>query len=82
MTTTTTINIEDLSDKESIELVSALIEKRVQLGVGYVQDPSTGILTHSILSLKCGDLHFASEAEQLDLPLMPVVTDRETKTLN
>lgn len=78
----TTTNIENMTDAECIELVSTLIANRVQIGVGYMQDEETGILTHSFLSLKSGDVTFNSETEPLVVPFIPLLADDKARTIN
>lgn len=61
--------IENWSDKDCLDLVIKLLENRVGVTTGFVPDEDTGILTHQILYISCGDLHTMSQPQPLAVPL-------------
>ena len=70
--------IKKLTDQQCIDLTLELIATRVKIGLAFVTDPETGILTHQVLVLTCGDSRLQSPPEEMAVPLMPVVPKKET----
>ncbi len=78
--TTTTPEIEEplvidtshYSDNYALSIMNSLLAKKVKLGVAYIQDPDSGVLTHSFVVLSAGELKSSSDPEILPYPLMPV----------
>jgi hypothetical protein len=70
--------IKKMTDQQCMELVLELIATRVKIGLAFASDPETGILTHQILVLTCGETRMQSPPEKMLVPLMPVVPKNET----
>lgn len=73
-------NIENLTDEQALEVLKQLLASKLKIGMAYVPDPTTGVLTHQILMIKVGDLEMHSGPEKMEVPLMPVVTKRKEET--
>lgn len=58
--------------------VESLLASRVALGVGYLQDNKTGLLTHSYMTVDVGPLSLHSEPALLISPLMTVELGKKT----
>lgn len=61
--------IKDWSDEDCLDLLIQLLENRISINTGFVPDEDTGILTHQILVLKCGELQSVSQPQELAVPL-------------
>lgn len=69
-----------LTDEAVMAQVEDLLASRVALGVAYLQDNKTGLLTHSYMTVEVGPLSLHSEPAPLLSPLMPV--ELGDKTVN
>lgn len=72
------MKIKKMTDEQALKAFSELLATRVKLGTAYVSDPETGVLTHQLLLITCGDLKLQSAPEALVVPLMPVVPKEAT----
>lgn len=72
------MKIKKMNDTQCLELFQELLATRVKMGTAYIADPETGVLTHQLLLITCGDLKFQSSPEALVVPLMPVVPKKAT----
>lgn len=72
------MKIKKMTDEQALAFFSELLATRVRLGTAYVSDPATGVLTHQLILITCGDLHVQSAPEPLVVPLMPVVPKEAT----
>lgn len=72
------MKIKKMTDAQALAAFSELLATRVRLGTAYVSDPETGVLTHQLLLITCGDLKLQSSPEALVVPLMPVVPKEAT----
>lgn len=67
------IDTTELDDKECVAIVLELLRDRIQIDTAFVQDFASGILTHQVLILRCGDEETASSPEPLSTPLVPAL---------
>ena len=72
------MKIKKMTDEQALKTFSELLATRIKLGTAYVSDPETGVLTHQLLLITCGDLKLQSSPEALAVPLMPVVPKEAT----
>lgn len=72
------MKIKKMTDAQALATFSELLATRVRLGTAYVSEPETGVLTHQLLLITCGDLKVQSAPEALVVPLMPVVPKEAT----
>ena len=72
------MKIKKMTDEQCLSLFSELLATRVRLGTAYVSNPETGVLTHQLILINCGDLAVQSAPEPLAVPLMPVVPKEAT----
>lgn len=72
------MKIKKLNDKQCLEVFQELLATRVRLGTAYIADPESGVLTHQLLLITCGDIKVQSAPEPLVVPLMPVVPKEAT----
>lgn len=72
------MKIKKMTDEQALAFFSELLATRVRLGTAYVSDPETGVLTHQLILITCGELAVQSSPEKLAVPLMPVVPKNET----
>lgn len=72
------MKIKKMTDAQCLATFSELLATRVRLGTAYVSDPETGVLTHQMLLITCGDQKLQSAPEALIVPLMPVVPKEAT----
>lgn len=72
------MKIKKMTDGQCMEIFQKLIASRVKLGTAYVSDPDTGVLTHQLLLITCGEISVQSSPEPLMYPLMPVVSPETT----
>jgi hypothetical protein len=72
------MKIKKMTDEQALAAFSELLATRVRLGTAYVSDPETGVLTHQLILITCGDLRVQSAPEPLVVPLMPVVPKEAT----
>lgn len=70
--------IANMNNSQALKLFTELLATRVKMGTAYVSDPETGVLTHQLLLITCGDLKVQSAPEPLVVPLMPVVPKEAT----
>ena len=71
------MKIKKMTNEQALNAFSELLATRIKLGTAYVSDPETGVLTHQLLLITCGDLKFQSSPEALVVPLMPVVPRKQ-----
>lgn len=67
------MKIKKMTDTQCLELFQELLASRVKMGTAYISNPETGILTHQLLLITCGDIKVQSAPEPLTVPLMPVI---------
>lgn len=67
-----------MSDEKCLKLFGELLATRIQLGTAYISSKETGLLTHQLLVIKCGEMEVQSVPELLAVPLMPVIPDNVT----
>lgn len=75
------MNLSDMTDEQCMDTFQEFLKERIKLGTAYVNDEETGLLTHQILVIECGDLRAQSEPEQLSYPFKPIGYE-ETRVLN
>lgn len=67
-----------MTDTDCLGVMQELLASRVRVGTAYTQDFDTGVLTHQMLTLECGDLRAVSAPEPLIQQLMPVFEPQRT----
>ena len=72
------MKIKKMTDEQCLETCQELLATRVRLGTAYIADPETGVLTHQLILITCGDIKVQSAPEPLMVPLMPVVPKEAT----
>jgi hypothetical protein len=74
--------VAEMNDEQCLGLVQELLATRIKLGVAYLANQDTGILTHQIMTVECGDFQARSEPALMAFPLMPMVESAETRVIN
>lgn len=72
------MKIKKMNDMQCLEAFQELLATRIKLGTAYISDPESGVLTHQLLLITCGDIKVQSSPEPIVVPLMPVVPKNET----
>ena len=72
------MKIKKMNDKQCLEAFQELLATRIKLGTAYISNPESGVLTHQLLLITCGDIKVQSSPEPLVVPLMPVVPSEAT----
>lgn len=75
------MNLSEMTDEQCMDTFQEFLKERIKLGTAYVTDEETGLLTHQILVIECGDFRAQSEPEQLTYPFQPIGYE-ETRVLN
>jgi len=70
------------SDEETMELFLSLLNERVSIATGFVPDEETGLLTHQVLQIQCGNLTVTGAPEELAFPLTPAAARDIGVTIN
>lgn len=78
MTASNNNQMENISDEQALIILQQLLATKLKIGMGYIPNPETGILTHQVLLIKVGELALESAPELLNVPFMPVVPSKET----
>lgn len=76
------MKIKKMTDEKCLEVFQELLGSRVKIGTAYVGDPDTGVLTHQVLLITCGDLRVQSAPEPLAYPLLPIINKDDNITVN
>lgn len=76
-------NIEDMTDQECMDAFQEFLQERVQLGVQYHSENSDTVITHSQMTIRCGDIESRSDKIALAYPLLPLIGAKELEqTIN
>lgn len=78
----TTSAANEPTDMECMEQLSYLFGNRASLGLGFLQEAGEGILTHSVLTIRCGDLYMQTEPTPLQTFLMPAPVELRPEKVN
>lgn len=70
--------INTLTDEECLTEALTYLQNRVQVGVSFGQDKDSGLITHSIITLRCGEYATDSAPEELPIPFMLPDISRDT----
>lgn len=81
-TPTEEIELAPISDEEILKQLIDWMEDRVAISTGFIPDEDTGVLTHQILQITCGEYTTVSNPEPLAIPLRPVGGDELDVTIN
>jgi len=57
------------TDEECLKQILDLLESRVSIETSFVIDDDTGIVTHQVLKITCGEYVTVSHPEPLEVPL-------------
>lgn len=70
--------IKNLTDEECLTEVLEYLRDRVEVGVSFGQDKDSELITHSVITLRCGDYATDSAPEELPVPFMLPDIARDT----
>jgi hypothetical protein len=72
-TTLTTVENEIDDQEEALQALIQLIQDNdIEINTGFIPDEETGIYTHQVLRITCGEYVTVSQPEPLAIPLQPV----------
>lgn len=63
------MKLKKMNDEECLTKFLEFLNERVQLNTNFVQDPDTGLLTHQLIQITCGEFVTVSQPEPLEYPL-------------
>ena len=76
------MKISKMNDKECIDKFTEMLEERVSVTTSFLQNKESGILTHQILQIECGEEQRASQPQLLANPLRIADAEDLGETVN
>lgn len=76
------MNLSDMTDEQCMDTFQEFLKERIKLGTAYVNDEETGLLTHQILVIECGDLRAQTPPEELSYPFKPIGYEPDARIIN
>lgn len=76
------MNLKKMTDEQCLTKFIKFLDDRVSIDTIFIQDPDSGVLTHQILKITCGEYATVSQPQPLEVPLTPATAQDVGATVN